>query len=214
MRGALAGIVWIVVTGAACRDAAEQAPPAPPRRALAEYLGSVAGIDEASRTLEVSTWVLDRATWDRTVVASYRGLHADYLRAFEAAAPDLVARLATRGAIATRPHYAGDARLTLGQARARWALPVQYPSEVADLDGVPINAVFVRDGDHWRAIVGVDGVLRARAAAIDPACAAHLDLVRSKACSDVGWVIADAALQADTKRFAHACSLAATLCAP
>lgn len=196
---------------AACR---EPAPPPPPARAtLADYLATIAGTDEATRTLEIATWELDRPAWERTVVATYRGVHAEYVRAFEAAAPALIAQLATRSAITTRAHYAGDSELTLGQAHARWALPVQYPSEIAELDGVALDAVFVRDGDRWRAIAGIDTVIRAKAAAIDPACAAHLDARTSGPCIEVGWVIAEAALRTDRPRFAHACSLASNLCA-
>lgn len=201
--------VALLVMTAACRD-----PVAAPtvRTTLAEYLGTIAGADEATRTLEVATWQLDRATWERTVVATYAGVHAEYTRAFQAAAPALVAKLAPRGTIATRPHFAGDPKLTRGQAHTRWALPVQYPSEIAELDGVPIDAVFVRDGDRWRAIAGLDTVIRAKAAAADPACAARLDVATSGRCIEVGWVIAEAAIRGDTARFAHACTLASNLC--
>jgi len=195
----------------ACRDEERPAPPPAPR-SLADYLTTIAGTDEASRTLEVAAWRLDEATWKRTVVATYRGAHADYLRAFDARSPALVSALANRGAITTRAHFAGDPELTRGQAQTRWALPVQYPSEIAELDGVAIDAVFVRDGDRWRAISGLDSVLRARTHAIEPACAVHLDHARVGRCAEIGWVIADAALLADTARLAHACSLAANLC--
>lgn len=199
--------VALIVLIAACRDAP------PPRATLAEYLGALAGADDATRAREVASWQLDRATWERTVVATYAGVHDDYTRAFAAAAPALVAQIATRQPITTRPHFAGDPKLTLGQAHARWALPVQYPSEIAELDGAALDAVFLHDGARWRAIVGIDGVLRAKAAAIDPACAAYLGATPSRKCSEVGWVIADAALRSDRPRFAHACSLASNLCA-
>ncbi len=202
--------IALIVVIAACRE------PPPPRATLADDLATLAGADEATRARAVASWQLDRATWERTVVPNYAGLHSEYVLAFEAAAPALVAKLAQRGTVVTRPHFAGDPKLTLGQARTRWALPVQYPSHVADLDGSALDAVFINDGARWRAITGLDGVLRARAAALDPACAAHLDVVpspTSKQCSDIGWVIADAALRSDRARFDHACSLAATLCA-
>ena len=199
--------VALVVLIAACRDAP------PPQATLAGYLGTVSGADEATRTREVAGWQLDRATWERTVVATYAGVHADYTHAFAAAIPALVAQLATRQAITTRPHFAGDLKLTPGQAHARWALPVQYPSELAELDGAALDVVFLHDGTRWRAIIGIDGILRARAAAIDPACAAYLGVTSSRKCNEVGWVIADAALRADRPRFGHACSLASTLCA-
>ncbi|MBA3453044.1 MAG: hypothetical protein H0T42_08125 [Deltaproteobacteria bacterium] len=206
---ALRALAMLVII-AACRDPA--APP-PKRATLLEYLGSLAGTDPATRAREVATWELDRVSWERTVVPPYAGVHADYARSFEEVAPRLVARLAIRSAITTRPHFAGDPRLTRGQAQARWALPVQFPSEVAELDGIALDAVFVRDGERWRAIVGLDGVLRAKAAAIDPVCAAYLDITNAKSCSEIGWVIADSALASDRPRFKHACSLASNLCA-
>lgn len=202
--------ITAIYMGVACREPAP--PPPPARTTLADYLATIAGTDEATRTLEVATWQLDRAAWERTVVAAFRGVHADHGRAFAVAAPGLIARLATRGAITTRAHFAGDPKLTIGQAQARWALPVLYPSEVAELDGIALDAVFVRDGDRWRAIAGLDTVIRAKAAAIDPACAAYLDVAGSKQCADIGWVIAEAALRADPARFTHACSLASNLC--
>lgn len=203
--------VALIIAIAACRDAP------PPRATLGEYLATVASADEGTRARAVASWQLDRATWERTVVRTYAGVHDEYTRAFEAAAPALVAQLARRPAVTTRPHFAGDPRLTLGQARARWALPVQYPSEVAELGGVALDAVFLHDGKRWRAITGIDAVVRARASALDPACAVHLDVVptpAAKPCSDVSWVIADAALRLDRARFDHACSLASNLCAP
>jgi len=209
---ALRGVALAIVVGVgACREPAP--PPPPPRLSLADYLGTLAGTDQATRTREVASWELDLATWDRTVVATYRAVHADYARAFQAATPALVARVASRAAITTRPHHAGDPRLTLGQARARWALPVLYPSEVAELDGVALDVVFVRDGERWRALAGLDAVIHDRTSAIDPACAAHLENARSGECNDVGWVIAEAAILGDARRFAHACALASNLCA-
>ena len=202
--------IALILLIAACRESP------PPRATLTAYLETLALADEATRAKAVASWQLDRATWERTVVPTYAGLYDEYARAFEAAIPALVAQLANRRAVMTRPHFAGDPKLTLGQARTRWALPVQYPSKVADVDGSALDAVFLDDGARWRAISGIDGVLRARAAALDPACAAHLDVLpspTSRQCSDIGWVIADAALHLDRARFDHACSLAATLCA-
>ncbi len=202
--------IALIVVIAACRESP------PPHATLPEYLATLASADAATRADAVASWRLDRATWERTVVPIYAGLHAEYARAFDAVAPALVAQLARPGKVTTRPHFAGDPMLTLGQARTRWALPVQYPSEVAEIDGSALDTVFLDDGERWRAITGLDGVLRARAAAFDPACAAHLDVLpspTSKQCSDIGWVIADAALHSERARFDHACSLAATLCA-
>ena len=202
--------VVVAIVSALCGCDERTAPREPV--ALDAYLGGLAGADEATRAREVASWKLDRAAWTRTVVEPYAQLHDDYARRFDASQPALVAALARPARVTTRAHYAGDPRLTLGQARARWALPVQYPSEVADLDQGPLDLVFVRDGARWRAITGIDAILRERISARDPACAAHVATTRSGQCADVGWVVADALLRTDDGRFARACTLAANLC--
>jgi predicted small lipoprotein YifL len=187
-------------------------PPGSPE-ALVAHLGAVVGADEATRQREVASWQIDAALWDRTVVATYRPLHADYQRAFTAEAPVLVARLAHGGAITARRHYAGDPRLTLPQGRDRWALPPLFPSLVAEAGGAPIDAVFVPDGPRWRALVGLDAVVRARVTALAPGCAANLARAGGTGrCSEVGAAIADAALRTDRDQLAHVCRLAETLC--
>jgi len=189
----------------ACRGAA-------PPEALDGYLGGLAGADEANRRDAIADWKLDRAAWERVTTDPYRAAYADYARAFAVAAPALVARLAHAGTVTVRAHHAEDPRLTRGQARARWAQPIQAASQIADVDGAPIDAVFVRDGGHWRVIVGVDAIIHDRAAALDPACAAVLDAVVPGRCADAAWVVAEAALRDDRPRFDHACALAANLC--
>lgn len=160
----------------------------------------------------VRSWRFDRAAWERTVVEPYRGLYDDYARAFDAAVPALVATLSRRGVITTRAHFAGDPRLTRGQAHARWALPVLFPSQVAELDGTAIDLVFVRDGNRWLAITGIDAILRARTSELAPACTGYLDTTTLPACRDVGWMVADAAVRADRARLERACRLAASVC--
>ena len=158
---------------------------------------------------------LTRAEWTSVVVEPYRDTYDDYARAFDAAAPTIAAQIEAStksSAITTRQHYAGDPKLTRGQARTRWALPVQAPADVVDLDGAPIDAVFVRVGDRYKAIVGVDQIVVDRARGLDERCASYLETLGSKACQEVGWEIADAALRADRNRFVHACSLAAAQC--
>jgi hypothetical protein len=207
MRGLL-----VVVALIACRDGAP--PPPAATASLAEYLKVLAGSDDATRTREVRSWRLDVAGWRRVVVDPYRAIYADYAHAFDAQVPALVAQLAKRGAVSVRAHYAGDPRLTPGQARARWAVPVLYGSQVAELDAVPIDVVFARDGNRWRAITGFDVMIRAHVEALDPACARLLERAGPTGrCTEIGWVIADAALRADRRRFDHACQLAASLCA-
>jgi hypothetical protein len=182
---------------------------------LVAHLQTVVGpaADAAARQRAVADWQLDESQWAHTVVALYRPLYAEYQRAFAAEAPALAARLARGGPITARRHYAGDPRLTLSQARDRWALPTLYPSLVAEAGGAPIDAVFVPAGDQWRALIGLDGVVRAHVAALDPGCATSLDLAGPTGrCTDVGAAIASAALRTDREQLAHVCRLAETLC--
>jgi hypothetical protein len=202
---------------AAC-SGSPSAPPGPrpgSPEALVAYLQSLAGpaADDAARLREVSTWELDAALWDHTVAPLYRPLHAEYQRAFAAEASAVLAGLARGGSITARRHYAGDPRLTRSQARDRWALPTLYPSLVAEIGGAPLEAVLVPDGDRWRALIGLDTVVRARVAALDPGCAANLALAGPTGrCTDVGAAIATAALRTDRDQLAHVCRLAETLC--
>jgi hypothetical protein len=200
-------IAFVLVLVVACGHRVE------PAVELADALRPVVGADQATRERTVAQWKLDRTAWTQTVIAPYDTVWEDYARAFDAAVPSLVAQLGAKGDIATRKHFAGDPQLTRGQARARWALPVQFPSELAVLGGAPVDAVFVRTSAGWRAIVGLDAIVIARTAVLDDACARFLDEKGGKACQEVGWEIADAALRVDKTRLAHACSLARTQCA-
>lgn len=196
--------VLLLLALVACHDA-----PTPAKATLAAYLATASDADVAS-------WKLTAAEWDATVVEPYKGatVYADYAKAFDAKLPELRAQVAAPGAIATRPHYAGDPRLTHGQSEARWTLPVQFPSLVATRGDRPIDAVFLEVSGHWRAITGIDRIVDAWVAGHDPACAAMLAKAGpSGRCTDVAWVIADARLRGDEKRFTHACQLAANLCA-
>ncbi|MGE5182757.1 MAG: hypothetical protein ACM31C_11870 [Acidobacteriota bacterium] len=180
---------------------------------LAAYLRTVAGADRATREHEVASWQLGEQAWNRTVVEPFRGLYTDYARGFDAATAPLAAQLAARGTITARRHFADDPRLTLAQGRLRWTVPVMYPSAVAELAGAPIDTVFVFDGDRWRALAGVDALVLARARALDAGCGELLARAgRDDRCSQVGWVIADAALRGERARFDHACTLAVGLC--
>jgi hypothetical protein len=208
-----AAVALACLAAAACHDP----PPPPPASGtpddLAIYLRTVAGADTATRTREVSSWIVDETTWSRDLVEPYRALHAEYVRAFDAQIPAMVTRLAPLAAITARRHFAGDQRLTSAQVRMRWAFPVQFPSAVAELGGAPIDTVFLFDGAHWRALLGLDQILLAHIAALDPKCARVVALVGPLGrCSEVGWLAADAALRAQPERFAHACQLATTLC--
>jgi hypothetical protein len=211
-RAARRNAIVVLFAAAACSGSPSGPAPGSPE-ALVGYLQTVIGAGEATRQREAASWQLPAALWDHTVVAPYRPLHADYQRAFAAEIPALVARLAHGAAVTARRHYAGDPRLTLSQGRDRWALPPLYPSLVAEAAGLPIEAVFIPDGDRWRALVGLDTVVRARVAALDPGCAANLARAGSTGpCTDVGAAIASAALRTDREELAHVCRLAETLC--
>lgn len=203
--GVLVALGMIAMLG--CRE------PTPAARVgLAEHLTSVVGGEPARVATTVARWKLDRASWDVVIVEPYRAAYADYERTFDAAAPALVTQLARGGAVTTRGHFTGDPRLTRGQARARWAVPVQFPSEVAEVDGAALDVVFVRTRTGWGAITGIDALIDARIEVQQPGCAAHLATVRDDACGKIVWTVADAALRADPPRLARACALAANVC--
>jgi hypothetical protein len=202
---------WLALVLVACHDVAGPVPGTPEH--LAAYVRTVAGADVATRQREVASWIVDAATWNKDVVEPYRGLYADYVREFDAQTPTFVARLAPLSAVTARRHFAGDPRLTPAQARMRWAVPVQFPSAVAELGGTPIDTVFLFDGGHWRALIGLDDVMLERVRTLDPQCEAKLERAGpSGRCTEIGWLVADAALRHQQERFAHACQLATTLC--
>lgn len=193
------------------------APPQPPvpgtPEHLAAYLSTIAGTDAATREREVRSWLVPEGTWNRTLVIPWRSLYADYTAQFAARVPAAVAQLASLDPITARRHYAGDRRLTLGEARLRWALPVQYPSSIAELGGKPLDAVFLFDGEHWRALLGLDELVLARVHALDPACADKLAVAGPLGrCSEVGYLVAAAALRGGGPDLDRACRMAATLC--
>ncbi len=172
---------------------------------LSSYLERVAALDPDARAIETAGWRLDRATWNRIVVPPFDALYDDYAQSFQP--PGWV------GSISTRPHYAGDPELTDNQARARWLLPTLFPAQVATADRRPIDAVFVRDREHWYALVGIDRAIRKRIDRRDPSCGAAIDTGTSKTCRDAAWAVAEATLRTDDLRFVHACAIATTACA-
>jgi hypothetical protein len=197
---------------AAALAACDRPPPPPPATAddLAAYLAGLAAGDPAAAARELAGWPLDRALWERALVEPYRSLWAEI--APEARLRALAGQLRP-GAVTARRHYAGDPRLTPGQLWQRWALPPLYPSFVAELDGRPLDAVFLHDGARWRALAGLDEQILARVRALDPACAAHLAaVVGSIDCASACWEVAEAALRNQRDRFARSCHLAANLC--
>lgn len=197
----------LVVALAACQGATTDDPD------LATYLSRVARLDDAARVREVAAWKLTRAEYEQLVVTPYQSLWGPYAHHFDELAPSLVARLARPGAFIARKHVANDRVLTPSQGRLRWTLPLQYPSLVAAQGGEPIDTVFVRLGGHWRSLSGIDEELLARARALDPTCGERLASAgRPSQCTEVAWMIADAALRGQPDRFAHACKLASTTC--
>jgi hypothetical protein len=208
---AAAALAAAAVALAACG----RPPPPPPATAddLAAYLAGLAAGDPAAAAREVAGWPLDRALWERTLVEPYRGLWAEIAPQARLRALAAQLRQLRPGAVTARRHYAGDPRLTPGQLWQRWALPPLYPSFVAELDGRPLDAVFLHDGARWRALAGLDEQILARVRALDPACAAHLAAVaQSTDCASACWEAAEAALRSQRDRFARGCHLAATLC--
>jgi hypothetical protein len=179
---------------------------------LQDYLGTLAGAGETARRSAVERWKLDPDGWDRVTTDPYRAHYKGYALQFDERIATLAVQLAKPGAITIRPHFAGDPKLTIGQARARWAQPVAASSQVAELDGVPIDAVFVRDGERWRAIVGVDTLIFNRMAAKDLACATRASGQLKGTCGDLAWFIADATLRDDGPRLERACTQLANLC--
>jgi len=189
--------VVVLIVAACSRPAPAPAPGSP--EALAAYLKTVTPRDATG-------WILDQAGWDGIVVPPYRALWPEYKARFDASIAKVTAQLPHAGA--TRRHYAGDPKLSNAQTRLRWALPVQYPSVVAD----GIDTVFVWDGAGWRVLAGLDDILLDHVRALDPRCA---ELVARAGpaghCSEVGWFVADTALRGDAG-FARACQLARDAC--
>lgn len=163
----------------------------------------------------VTQWKLTPDEWRHTVVPMFAPLYDDYSRAFDAAAPALTAQIdqVSLGApIFVRPHFAGDRMNTVGEQRTRWALPTLAPARVITISGKAVDAVFVRTATGWGAIVGVDKILVAKAAALGADCTSVLATVGTKRCEEVAFLVAEAALTGDRGRMAHACSLAASAC--
>jgi hypothetical protein len=220
-------VAWIALAlaagaVAACGRAPAPAPPPGTADELAAYIASLAslaaGAPEAAAG-ELARWPLDRALWQRTLVEPYRARWDELSPGGRLRALGGELR---RGAVTARRHYAGDPRLTPGQLWQRWALPPLYPSFVVEIDGRPLDTVFLHDGARWRALAGLDDLIWARVRALDPGCAAHLaGVIASADCASAGWAIADAALRTagaerseakDLDRFMRSCSLAMNLC--
>jgi hypothetical protein len=204
---ALAAIAALTASGACGRA------PAPAQATAEDLTAYIAGLatgdlDVAAR--ELAAWPLDRGLWQRTVVDPYRDR-------WEQLAPDRRLRALAGslhpGVVTARRHYARDPRLTPRQLWQRWALPPLYPSFVVEIDGHPLETVFLHDGARWRALVGLDDLIEGAVRSLDPSCAAHLaGAAASGDCASAGWAVADAALRTDRARLTRSCHIAATLC--
>ena len=179
---------------------------------LEEHLGAIAGADEATRREAVQRWKLDPEGWQLVTTDPYRNHYAEYAEQFDRLAAELVVQLAKPGSITIRQHFAGDPALTIGQARARWAQPVAAVSHIAQVDSTKIDAVFVRDRERWRVIVGVDTLVFQRTAAKDVACATRARGQWKGTCVDLAWFVADSALRDDDSQLTRACAQLLNLC--
>ena len=217
MRPPLPAVLAGAALAAAAAGAACDRPPAPrPATAedLAAYVADLAAGDPDAAARELAGWPLDRQLWRRTLVEPYRDL-------WDEVAPEgrlrALGGALRRGPVTARRHYADDPRLTPGQLWLRWALPTLYPSFVVEIDGRPLDTVFLHDGVRWRALVGLDERIEARVRALDPGCAAHLAAVTASAdCASAAWAVANATLrisgEAGRDRVARNCRIAANLC--
>ncbi len=192
------------------------APPTTPKPGsadeLAQYLKTIAGEDAATRARAIASWRLPEASWDRTIVSPWKSLYGEYIAGYAVAEHPIQDALASLDPVAVRRHYAGDRALTIGEARLRWALPVQYPSMVATIGGRELDAVFIYDG-QWRALLGVDALVMARVRALDASCAANLDRIGPLGhCNEIGFVVAAAALRGGGPELTRACHMAASMC--
>ncbi len=203
---------------AACTRAEAPPPvPAPGPDGLAveldRTLHAIAAADHPDDTARaaVASWRFPEATWGALVTEAYRPHWRDYAAAFEAALPAVAARLAAlRGAVRARWQYAGDPQLSNAQVRLRWVMPTGRPGVVAEIGGVPLDVVFVWDGAAWRALDGVDDVVQAAVGAHSAPCRAALVAAGPPGiCTDVAWMIADAALRGQAARLDRGCAIAA-----
>jgi hypothetical protein len=211
MLAAVAALAALAAAAAlAGCDRAPAAPPPGTADDLAAYIArlAAAGPDAAAR--ELARWPLDRALWERTLVEPYRALWPEV--APEGRLRALGGELRP-GAVTARRHYADDPRLTPGQLWQRWALPPLYPSFVVEIDGRPLDTVFLHDGVRWRALAGLEERIAAAVRALEPGCASHLaGVVRSTGCASAAWAVADAALRKDRHQLARTCRIAESLC--
>ncbi|MBK7536576.1 MAG: hypothetical protein IPI49_14630 [Myxococcales bacterium] len=209
-----------LVTALACHDAAAPSRDhAPATKAPALRAAVTALLDEPTLERAVASLRVSEAGFARAVVPSYRGLYAAYTRAFAAAAPGLAAELGAaraRGPVATvveRRHYAGDASLSLAQARTRWAQPLQSESWLVEISGHLVDTVWVQEGAQWRILLGLDEAALAVLTAAAPACgAAALHAGAPGPCSDAVWSALDGALRGRAELVERACARAQAQC--
>ncbi len=190
----------VVVALAACHDAG---PPA---------VHDGAELVQELRRGELADWLVPTPAWQRTIMAPFMPLYADYAETFRQRMP-LIAERIGHGELVARRHFAGDPHLDGDEARTRFMLPVQFPSYVVAADGRDLGAVFFHDGEHWRALTGLGDRVVERARVLDPACADMLANAGPRGpCTDMGYEIAAAVMRGDRPRFDRVCKLAAMVC--
>lgn len=220
----LAALAAASLAAAACREPATpaadaaRAQPAPSLETTVAHLLAELDLEAAVAALQ-----LPLAAFVDVLTTPYDRFHPAYAARFTAAASAFAASLRAlveRGAsgappvITVRRHYAGDAALSLSQARLRWALPVQAPSWLVTVDGAPLDTVWVSHAGRWYVLLGLDDAARAPLAAQAPTCAAATAFAgRAGPCSDAAWMALDAAMRGDAERVARACGRVEHHCA-
>lgn len=141
--------------------------------------------------------MLERAEFDQIIVEPFRQLWPEYASRYRAVGVPTT----------TRPHFAGDKRLTPSQARLRWMLPVMFPSYADD------THVYVKTPTGWHALDGLDDAMLDRLRALDATCARYVEHVTPVGpCIQIAWLVADAGLRGQSERFTRACQLARSQC--
>jgi hypothetical protein len=226
--GTTALLLLLPLAAMSCGDSPPSSPPPDPAT-----MGPAASLAAAVRELlarpdapalerALADMQLDPVAFDDVLTAPYDRQYAGYQARFPAAVPALAAELRRLAAeddapsassVAIRRHYAGDARLSLQQARLRWALPVQAESWLVEVGGALVDAVWVRRHGRWFLLLGLDEATRQILAAAAPECAASVSRAgRPGGCSDAAWMALDGAMRGDAARVARACARAQHHC--
>jgi hypothetical protein len=191
----------LILLLAACGTAREAPPPLPEAPGL-DGLRAHLLAARADPARAIAGWATPPGKWRALVTPAYVEHRDDELAAL--AARGLAQELAAYDGAAPRAHYADDPALDAGQIHLRWMLPTLAPAAV-----VPgLDAVFVHDGDAWRALVDLDDTITA---ALPPDCAAAYRALAPKPCQEWAFEIAEGVLRGDDARTRRACAQATSL---